>query len=274
MRLVIAVPAYRVARVRAVAPSGCAATLVGQLARLDDVMRTLGADIVVIDPLLDHPLDEPRLLHTVQSHPSARWLLYTPLRPDTARLLLDLGAAGVRRAVFAGVDDSAQHLAAALGELVRESITHRAQARLTALLAPLPHPLRVAVEQCMRDGDARVDVAVLAVRAGMTRRTVERHFVRAGLPTPKVILRAARVLTAYRLLYDGTRTCRGVAKTLGYGKVSTLRAHLKRTFGVHARALQTAAAPEMAITALLDASAPEPRQASDSPHYEAATALR
>ena len=32
-----------------------------------------------------------------------------------------------------------------------------------------------------------------------------------------------------------------------------LRADLKRTFGVHARALQDAPAPEMAIEALLDA---------------------
>ena len=252
MRLVIAVPAYRVARVRDVAPSGCAATSVARLAHLDAAMRATGADIAIFDPLLDQPLDAPLLIQTVRSHPCARWLLYTQLRPDTARLLLDLGSAGVRTAVFCGVDDSAPHLGAVLGELVRDSITHRAQARLTALMAPLPRRLRVAVEQCIREDDARVDVSVLAARACMTRRTVERHFMRAGLPTPKIILRAVRVLTAYRLLYDGTRTCNGVAKTLGYGKVSTLRAHLKRTFGVHARALQSAPTPESAIEALLD----------------------
>lgn len=96
--------------------------------------------------------------------------------------------------------------------------------------------------------------------------------MRAGLPTPKIILRAARVLTAYRLLYDGTRTCDGVAKTLGYGKVSTLRADLKRTFGVHARALQDAPAPEMAIEALLDA--PVSRPTGDTVDAPRAAAVR
>ena len=252
MRLVIAIPAYHLGRVRDVSPSGCAATIVARLDHLDTAVRATGADIAIFDPLLDHPLDASRLIHTVRSHPCVRWLLYTQLRPDTARLLLDLGGAGVRTVVFAGVDDSTHHLGAVLGELVRDSITHRAQARLMELLAPLPRRLRVAVEECIRDHDAHIDVSILAARACMTRRTVERHFMRAGLPAPKIILRAARVLTAYQLLYDGTRTCNGVAKTLGYGKVSTLRAHLKRAFGVHARALQTAPTPEIAIDALLD----------------------
>lgn len=272
MRLVIAVPAYRVARVRDVAPSGCACTSVARLALLDTAMRATGADIAIVDPLLDQPLDIALLIQTVRSHPCARWLLYTQLRPDTARLLLDLGGAGVRTAVFAGVDDSAHHLGAMLGDLVRDSITHRAQDRLMALLGPLPRRLRVAVEQCIRDDDARADVSALAARACMTRRTVERHFMRAGLPTPKIILRAARVLTAYRLLYDGTRTCNGVAKTLGYGKVSTLRAHLKRTFGVHARALQNAPTPELAIEALLDQ--PVARHDRGTAHFPPAAALR
>lgn len=272
MRLVIAVPAYRVARVREVAPSGCAATIVARLDRLDTAMRVTAADIAIVDPLLDQPADTAQLIHTVRSHPCARWLLYTQLRPDTARLLLGLGSAGVRTAVFAGVDDSAQHLASVLGELVRDSITHRAQARLVALLGPLPRRLRVAVEQCIRDDDARADVSDLAARACMTRRTVERHFVRAGLPTPKTILRAARVLTAYRLLYDGTRTCNGVARTLGYGKVSTLRAHLKRAFGVHARALQSAPTPEIAIQTLLDQ--PIARDGRGAARFPPAAAVR
>jgi len=272
MRLLIAVPAYRVARVRDVAPLGCAATIVSRLDHLDTAMHAAGADIAIFDPLLDQPLDAAQLIQTVRSHPCARWLLYTQLRPDTARLLLDLGGAGVRTAVFAGVDDSAHHLRSVLGELVRESITHRAQARLMGLLAPLPRRLRVAVEQCVGDNDVRIDVSILAARACMTRRTVERHFMRAGLPAPKIILRAARVLTAYRLLYDGTRTCNGVAKTLGYGKVSTLRAHLKRTFGVHARALQHAPTPEIAIEALLDH--PDTRTGRGAVPFPPAAALR
>lgn len=272
MRLVIAVPAYRVAWVRDVAPPGCAATVIARLDHLDTAMRATGADIAIVDPLLDQPLDGAQLIQTVRSHPCARWLLYTQLRPDTARLLLDLGGAGVRTVVFAGVDDSMHHLGTVLGDLVRDSITHRAQARLMALLAPLPRQLRVAVEQCIRDHDARVDVSVLAARACMTRRTVERHFTRAGLPAPKIILRAARVLTAYRLLYDGTRTCNGVAKSLGYGKVSTLRAHLKRAFGVHARALQTAPTPEIALEALLDQ--PMARTGRGTTHFPPAAAVR
>ena len=252
MRLLVAVPAYRTARVRDVAPLGSTVGIVARLEQLDAAMRAAAADVVVLDPLLDPAPNEAMMLQTVRNYPCARWLLYTQLRPETARLLLALGSAGVRCAVFAGVDDSAQRLGALLRELAQDSITHRAQARILAMLEPLPCRLRVAVEQCMRDNEVPFDVSDLAARACMTRRTLERQFLRAGLPTPKTILRAARVLTAYRLLYDGTRTCNGVAKTLGYGKVSTMRAHLKRAFGVHPRSLQSAATPEIAIAALLD----------------------
>ncbi|MGH7648118.1 MAG: helix-turn-helix domain-containing protein, partial [Gemmatimonadaceae bacterium] len=159
-----------------------------------------------------------------------------------------------------------------LRELAQDSITHRAQARIMAMLAPLPCRLRAAVEQCIHDHDVPADVSDLAARACMTRRTLERQFLRAGLPTPKTILRAARVLTAYRLLYDGTRTCNGVAKALGYGKVSTMRAHLKRTFGVQPRSLQSAPTPEVAISALLDLPAKriEHREAAGPPAAPAA----
>ncbi|HXE59574.1 MAG TPA: helix-turn-helix domain-containing protein [Gemmatimonadaceae bacterium] len=252
MRLLVAVPAYRVARVRDVAPPACALTSLAHLEQIDAAMRTAPADIVVLDPLLDPAPNEAMMLETVRTYACARWLLYTQLRPETARLLLALGSAGVRCAVFAGVDDSAQRMGTLLRELAQDSITHRAQARIMTMLEPLPCRLRFAIEQCIRDNDVPLDVAELAARACMTRRTLERQFLRAGLPTPKTVLRAARVLTAYRLLYDGTRTCNGVAKTLGYGKVSTMRAHLKRTFGVQPRSLHEAPTPEIAISALLD----------------------
>lgn len=274
MRLLVAVPAYRVARVRDGAPPGCAMTTLARLDQIDAAMRTAPAEIVVLDPLLDPAPNEAMMLATVRAHAGVRWLLYTPLRPETARLLLALGSVGVRCAVFAGVDDSAQRMGALLRELAQESITHRAQARIMALLEPLPCRLRVVVEQCIRDNAVPLDVSDLAARAGMTRRTMERQFLRAGIPTPKTILRAARVLTAYRLLYDGTRTCNGVAKSLGYGKVSTMRAHLKRTFGVRPRSLHEAPTPEIAITALLDPPAPRVRQSGTAGVPAARSALR
>ncbi|HKV51841.1 MAG TPA: helix-turn-helix domain-containing protein [Gemmatimonadaceae bacterium] len=274
MRVLVAVPAYRVARVRDVTPSGCVVSTVARLAQIDAAMHANPADVVVLDPLLDPCTDETMLLNTVRNHPCARWLVYTQLRPETARLLLALGSAGVRCAVFAGVDDSPTRVGALLRELAQDSITHQAQARIMAMLAPLPCRLRAAVEQCIRDHDAPLDVSDLAARACMTRRTLERQFLRAGLPTPKTILRAARVLTAYRLLYDGTRTCNGVAKTLGYGKVSTMRAHLKRTFGVHPRSLQSAPEPEIAISALLDPPESRVRHGEAAEHPAARAALR
>lgn len=63
-----------------------------------------------------------------------------------------------------------------------------------------------------------------------------------------------------------------MAKSLGYGKVSTLRAHLKRAFGVYARALQTAPTPEIAIEALLDR--PVARPDRSPAHFAPAAAVR
>ena len=59
-------------------------------------------------------------------------------------------------------------------------------------------------------------VSALARRAQITRRTCERSFARAGLPSPKIVMLLARVLYAHRLLLDPGYTIEDVALKLGY----------------------------------------------------------
>ena len=255
MRLLIAVPPPRASLVRAATPEGCAPVVVNHLTEIVVGARSAIVDAVIVDPLLDPPLDADLMVRIVRGCSLATWLVYTPLSPEIARLMLDLGSVGVRHAIFTGIDDAPARLAGLLRDVAVQSVTQRAINGILSLVGPLPPRVRLTLQDYAERVRSKLVVGDLAARACMTRRTLERHFSRAGLPTPKTILLALRALTAYRLLYDGTMSCDGVAKTLGYGKASTLRAHLKLMFGVRAHALRGGPAPDIAVSDFLRAAA-------------------
>jgi transcriptional regulator GlxA family with amidase domain len=74
----------------------------------------------------------------------------------------------------------------------------------------------------------------IAARARVDRGTCARWFARAGLPSPRHILAAARVLYAHRLLQDPGFTIEDVAKRLGYAQAKTLQQHARTYLGLTA----------------------------------------
>jgi transcriptional regulator GlxA family with amidase domain len=74
----------------------------------------------------------------------------------------------------------------------------------------------------------------VAAQARVDRGTCARWFARAGLPSPRDILAAARVLYAHRLLKDPGFTIEDVAKRLGYAQAKTLQQHARKYLGLTA----------------------------------------
>jgi AraC-like DNA-binding protein len=219
------------------------------------VIRTQPVELAVVDPLLR---GEPRTTEIERLRvlfPSVPLILYTTLTPPLAPMLLTLGQRGIRNVVCLRFDDHPERLRAMLEE---EGVGAASQQLLTQLgeaLAPLPAELRWILEDALRVPAEVQTVQQLADRANVDRRTCERWFTRSGLPTPRHLLAAARVLYAHRLLQDPGFTIEDVARRLGYARVKTLQQHARTYLGLTAGemrlSLSTAEALQLVVSRFL-----------------------
>ncbi|HEU5169813.1 MAG TPA: helix-turn-helix domain-containing protein [Gemmatimonadales bacterium] len=214
-------------------------------------IRTRAVDLAVVDPLLGR---EPRSVEIARLHqhfPSLPLVVYTTLAPETAGVLLELGRAGIRRVLFERFDDAPGAIRRVLRAELELSASQQLMQQLTAALPALPDTLREALEATLHAPGDRSTVSALARRAQVTRRTCERSFARAGLPSPKMVMLLARVLYAHRLLLDPGYTVEDVAQKLGYASPKTLQAHIREVFGLTAGDLRMSVSPEEALELIL-----------------------
>lgn len=210
-------------------------------------IRRRPVEMAVVDPLLGgqpraHEIERLRLLF-----PSLPLLAYTELTRSTAGILLRLGRAGIRQAIFQRVDDAPDSLREAIRTELEQSALQDVMQALDVRLRELPHPMREALTAMLHDCRTGATVTELAKRAHLTRRTCERWFVKLQLPSPRVVLTLLRLLYAHRLLQDPGYTVDDVALRLGYGKTNTLQVHLRSVFGQTAGELRVTMSADEAV---------------------------
>jgi len=246
--LLAAVCEPRQARLRALDPAHYAWIPADTWAQALNLIRTRPVELAVVDPLLG---DEPRP-HAIERlrllFPSLPLLVYTELSPATAGTLLNLGRAGIQRAVFQRFEDGPNALRAVLEAELEHSVSRQVVTALQGRLRELPESIRNALEMMLYDPGAGLTVSELAARALLSRRTCERFFTRLGLPSPKWVMLLMRLLYAHRLLLDPGHTVEDVAIKLGYGKVRTLQRHLRAVFRLSAGELRASLSFEDALT--------------------------
>jgi transcriptional regulator GlxA family with amidase domain len=132
------------------------------------------------------------------------------------------------------VDDHPERLRELLAGEAMHAASHQLLEQLTAALAPLPRELRWVLEDALRTPGEVQTIQQVAARARVDRGTCARWFARAGLPSPRHILAAARVLYAHRLLQDPGFTIEDVAQRLGYAQAKTLQQHARSYLGLTA----------------------------------------
>jgi AraC-like DNA-binding protein len=210
---------------------------VARAATWDAALQTIRGrpvEIAVIDPLLAGPASGQEIERLRVLFPSLPLILYTSLTPQLASVLLSLGQRGIRHVVFARVDDHPERLRELLATEAMHAASHQLLEQLSATLAPLPRELRWVLEDALRTPGAVLTIQQVAARARVDRGTCARWFARAGLPSPRHILAAARVLYAHRLLQDPGFTIEDVAQRLGYAQAKTLQQHARTYLGLTA----------------------------------------
>lgn len=199
-----------------------------------EAIRCRPVEIAVVDPALSGVASGQEIERLHLLFPSLRLILYTAMTPQLATVLLALGPCGIRQVTLRGVDDHPERLRELVAGEAMHAASHRLLDQLTNALAPLPRELRWVLEDSLRTPGAVQTIQQVAARARVDRGTCARWFARAGLPSPRHILAAARVLYAHRLLQDPGFTIEDVAKRLGYAQAKTLQQHARMYLGLTA----------------------------------------
>src|SRR5947207_3025953 len=251
MLVLAAVPDLQFQKLRvAVAPK----FFVARASTWDDALETIRSrpvEIAFVDPGLSGIASRQEIERLHLLFPSLRLILYTSMTPQLATVLLTLGHCGIRQVILRGVDDHPERLREWVAGESMHAASHRLLEQLTAALAPLPRELRWVLEDALRTPGAVQTIQQVAARARVDRGTCARWFARAGLPSPRDILAAARVLYAHRLLKDPGFTIEDVAKRLGYAQVKTLQQHARTYLGLTAGEMRLSLSTEQATARII-----------------------
>jgi AraC-like DNA-binding protein len=247
MLVLAAVPEIQVIRLRRAGARRFSFVPAPRWGDVVDVICRQPVELAVVDPFLS---GEPRSLEIerlLTLFPSLPVLLYTTFTPALAPALLALGRQGVREVVFCRLDDHPDGLRAALEREQARACSQRLLDQIADAFAPLRSEIRWVLEAALRAPEDVQTVEQLATSAGVGRRTCERWFLRAGMPSPRHFLAAARILYAHRLLQDPGFTVEDVARRLGYSQVRTLQQHARLYLGLTAGEMRLSLTPDQAL---------------------------
>jgi AraC-like DNA-binding protein len=234
MLVLAAVPDLQYQRLRrAVAPRFVLAHATGWDAALQTI-RSRPVEIAVVDPLLGGAASGREIERLRQLFPSLPLIPYTTMTPQMPTVLLLLGRIGVQHVVLNRIDDHPERLRELIAGEEMQATSSQLLSQLAAALTPLPRELRFVLADALRTPGEVQTIQQVAARARVDRGTCARWFARAGLPSPRHILAAARVLYAHRLLQDPGFTIEDVAQRLGYAQAKTLQQHARTYLGLTA----------------------------------------
>jgi AraC-like DNA-binding protein len=241
-------PATRFHRLRSAEPERYCISACRTWADALEFIRRRPVELAVVDPLLEGRLRTYEIERLRLLFPSLPVLVYTSLTPELGGALLTLGRLGIHRVLFERFDDAPATLRSLLREELAHGAAHVVVQALESHLAPLPEQLRWALETLVHGPAEAATVAALAERAQLTRRTCERYFSRAGLPSPRTLMLLVRALYAHRLLLDPGHTVEDVAIRLGFGKAKALQSCLRDVFGCTAGDLRASLSFDEALS--------------------------
>lgn len=160
---------------------------------------------------------------------------------DPAALYVDEGEVMTSAGLSAGIDLSLhvvrRDFGAAAGERVARhmvAVPHREGGQAQFIAHPVPSPegpggsLEATRSWALERLDRPLDVAAMAVHAGVSPRTFARRFREETGTTPLQWLLARRVQTAQRLLEETGLPVEEVAERAGFGTAASLREHFRR----------------------------------------------
>lgn len=207
----------------------------GDWAELQGIVQRQAVDLLVADPATDGRTDVEALLQVMAQFPSLPVVVYTVLRPDTIRSIVQLARRGVEHVVLNRFDDEPRRFRELLERIPAQALADQMLQELAEPLAALPVVVYRAVEQLFRTPGRFKSAQDLAAAAGMNTRTLYRNLQPAGLYSPRMLVVCARLLRAYAYLRDPGRSIKEIAAKSGYHSPWQLSQQMREVTGLTTR---------------------------------------
>jgi len=198
--------------------------------------RAVDAVLLSVRQCRGAPLEQ--LNHLTRDFPEVPTVaLVSQADPSGSEVLLQLGASGVRQVVDVSTAAGWQRLRQVLGQPASRD-SARLQAPILAALGEVPPDTRLFFEALVQFSPEVVTARDLADRLHVRCTTLMSRFSRAGLPSPKSYLAAARLLHASLLFERRGLTVADVAYRLEFSSPQSFARHVRSLLGMNTSELR------------------------------------
>jgi AraC-like DNA-binding protein len=183
-------------------------------------------DLLVVDPrrVAECVAEAAALQRYV--HARVPCVFYTANTPQAFRSVLALNDVVAARLVLFDIDDEPAALRDVIALAPRTSHAFRLRGALDDHLRSLLPSVRTTLHTILRRPDQFFDASDVALRAGLSRRHLDRVLTAASLAPAKNWIVGARAWHAVHLLTSGRCSVEATAARLGYADRKALRRHL------------------------------------------------
>lgn len=210
------------------------------------------ADVLVVDPLVDGTARVDVIEEIHRQFPSLPFVIYTTLSGQSMRALHHLGRIGLEHIVLNRFDDELRRFRELLERVPAQALGDRMLRSLEPELSRLSVPMVRAIEMLFRAPSRFRNTQDLSAAAGTILRTLYRQLDVAGIPSPRRLVVAARLLRAYALLRDPGRQIKDVAARVGYHSQYQLTQHMRTLTGCTPRTVRAYIEPEQFVWLLAE----------------------
>jgi AraC-like DNA-binding protein len=231
-------------------------------AHADSIIRRQPVDVLVVDPQFDSSSEarSDRITAMRQRYRSLPMIVYSVLAAQTLRPLVDLGREGIEQLVLYGLDDDPQHLREILERQPGVVLSERFLYLLGRPLSRISARVSASLERLVRNPSAFASVPDLSAAAGVPRRSLYRHFERAGLVSPRELIAAARLLRAYAFLRDPVYSLEAVASHVRFTDAEAMTDAMKWGVGMTPGRARDRMGPDEFVARLAERVAPTAAQ--------------
>ena len=224
----------------------------------DTIIRREPVDVLVVDPQFDTPAEarSDRIREVRDRYRSLPMVVYSVLAAQTLLPLVELGREGVEQLVLYGLDDDPQRLRQMLERQPGIILSGQLLRLLRSPLSRMPERVAQAVERLVRNPSVFRGVPDLACAAGVPRRSLYRHFERAGVVTPRELLAGARLLRAYAFLREPSYSLESVANHVRFTDADAMTRAMRWGVGITPGRARDRVGPDEFVALLAERLAP------------------
>lgn len=216
------------------------------------LVRGLNIKTVIIDPSAEGIPNTDTIGRIFTACPGVYVIGYLTPTPDNLKAVFELSKNGLREVFLHPVRRQDVRLAHALeraeGSCLGGDLIGAFETRIAKLPSTVSRVVLDVFERPHRYREARD----ISDEASVTSKVLYTSLIRAGLPTAKKLLIAAKVAHAYSYLRRSNRNVPGVARKLGYSDVRIFDRHIFSVFRCGSSAIGGRFSPEEAMLDLIE----------------------